>query len=201
MLGAKWWSQGIEILPSDLPWHELLYDVPCLPIYIFCKWKLCSFSLLFSIIVMTSYFCSTNKYSKRKKVSFGVVLLHKFYLRVFLERLIALLENTLDGQLSLIWDLYHLRETTEKLDMGQKSPPFGRVRVSEALGPATATPQRHQNFVTQSTVTAFKNTTNLRFLWNKSLPKAQRTRGLSSYHKVTVHKSWTYNNFRISIKH
>ena len=129
-----------------------------------------------------------NKYLKRKKVC-GVVLPHKFYLRVFLERLIALLENTLDGQLSLIWDLYHLRETTEKLDMGQKSPPFGRVRVSEALGPATATPQRHQNFVTQSTVTAFKNTTNLRFLWNKSLPKAQRTRGLSSYHKVTVHKS------------
>ena len=57
-------------------------------------------------------------------MSFGVVLLHKFYLRVFLERLIALLENTLDGQLSLIWDLYHLRETTEKLDMGQKSPPL-----------------------------------------------------------------------------
>ena len=26
----------------------------------------------------------------------------------------------------------------------------------------------------------------------KTLPKAQRTRGLSSYHKITVHKSWTY---------
>ena len=33
----------------------------------------------------------------------------------------------------------------------------------------------------------------------KTLPKAQGARGLSSYHKVTVHKSWTYNNFRISI--
>ena len=35
----------------------------------------------------------------------------------------------------------------------------------------------------------------------KTLPKAQRTRGLSSYHKITVHKSWAYYNFRISIKH
>ena len=35
----------------------------------------------------------------------------------------------------------------------------------------------------------------------KTLPNAQRTRGLSSYHKITVHKSWTFNNFRISIKH
>ena len=143
--------------------------MPCLPIYIFCKWKLCSFSLLFSIIVMTSYFYSTNKYSIRKKVSFGVVLLHKFHLRVFLERLIALLEITLDGQLSLIisfksdhWKTWHGSE---------EPPPFGRVRVSKALVPATATPQRHQNFVTQSTVTAFKNTTNLRFLWNKNIAK------------------------------
>ena len=35
----------------------------------------------------------------------------------------------------------------------------------------------------------------------KTLPKAQRTRGLSSYHKITVHKSGAYYNFRISIKH
>ena len=33
----------------------------------------------------------------------------------------------------------------------------------------------------------------------KTLPKAQRTRGLSSYHKL-LHKSWS-NNFRILIKH
>ena len=41
----------------------------------------------------------------------------------------------------------------------------------------------------------------LRKIWHQTLPKAQRTRGLSSYHKITVHKSWTYYNFRISIKH
>ena len=37
----------------------------------------------------------------------------------------------------------------------------------------------------------------------QTLPKAQRTRGLSSYNKITVHSSqyWTYYNFRISIKH
>ena len=35
----------------------------------------------------------------------------------------------------------------------------------------------------------------------KTLPKAQRTRGLSSYHKITVHKSWTYYSYRISLKH
>ena len=34
-----------------------------------------------------------------------------------------------------------------------------------------------------------------------TLPKAQRTWGFSSYHKITVHKCWTYYNFRISIKH
>ena len=34
----------------------------------------------------------------------------------------------------------------------------------------------------------------------KTLPKAQRTRGLSSYHKL-VHKSWSNFNFRILIKH
>ena len=34
---------------------------------------------------------------------------------------------------------------------------------------------------------------------SKTLPKAQRTRGLSSYHKL-LHKSWS-NNFRILIKH
>ena len=113
------------IIGIALPWCELLYDVPCLPLYIFCKWKLCFFSLLFSIIVMTSYFCCTNKYSKRKKVSFGVVLLHKFYLRVFLERLIALLENTLDGQLSLIWDLQiSLKSDHWKTWHGSEEPPL-----------------------------------------------------------------------------
>ena len=35
----------------------------------------------------------------------------------------------------------------------------------------------------------------------KTLPKAQRTRELSSYQKITVHKSLSYYNFRISIKH
>ena len=37
-------------------------------------------------------------------------------------------------------------------------------------------------------------------LWKKTLPKAQRTRGLSSYHNF-LHKSWSNFNFRISIKH
>ena len=38
-------------------------------------------------------------------------------------------------------------------------------------------------------------------LVNKTLPKAKRTRGLTSYHKITVHKSWIYYDFRISIEH
>ena len=51
------------------------------------------------------------------------------------------------------------------------------------------------------------NTQCYQYLWltmwfyTETLPEAQRTRGLSSYHKITVHKSWTYYNFRISIKH
>ena len=36
--------------------------------------------------------------------------------------------------------------------------------------------------------------------WKKTLPKAQRTRGLSSYHKFK-HKSWPNFIFRISTKH
>ena len=56
----------------------------------------------------------------------------------------ALLEVALDGQLSLIWDLYHLRVTTEKLDMGKTEdlPPFSRFRISKALGPARPTPPK-----------------------------------------------------------
>ena len=41
----------------------------------------------------------------------------------------------------------------------------------------------------------------VKWSYMKTLPKAQRTKGLSSYHKITVHKSWTYYNFRISIEH
>ena len=35
-------------------------------------------------------------------------------------------------------------------------------------------------------------------IWLKTLPKAQRTRGLSSYHKIRVHSSQILNIFRIS---
>ena len=35
-------------------------------------------------------------------------------------------------------------------------------------------------------------------IWLKTLPKAQRTRGLSSYHKIRVHSSQIYYNIKIS---
>ena len=60
--------------------------------------------LLFSIIVLTSYFYITNKYSKRTECPLSLLLLNKIYLRLMA------LEVTLDGQLSHILDLYHLKE-------------------------------------------------------------------------------------------
>ena len=40
----------------------------------------------------------------------------------------------------------------------------------------------------------------IKHLYIKTLPKAQRTRWLSSYHKL-LHKSWSNSIFRISTKH
>ena len=141
----------LKFITFDLPWYKLFCDAPFHPIFIFCKWKLCSFPVLcFSpFIVLISYCYFSNKYSIRMSVfwccAFPQISFEGFPWK-------ALLEVALDGQLSLIWDLYHIKEWPLKnlTWVRQKTPSpvslVGSGFRKRLVQPARATPPWNQNF-------------------------------------------------------
>ena len=101
------------------------------------------------------------------------------------------------SQISWSWNiLMHQDKPPPPLEIGAKVQILVNVDIKRVLTISEVMRnvicKRHFWYLDREAYSAF---------WVETLPKAQRTRELSSYHEFTVHKSWSNYNFRISIKH
>ena len=97
------------------------------------------------------------------------------------------------SQISWSWNiLMHQDKPPPPLEIGAKVQILVNVDIKRVLTISEVMRnvicKRHFWYLDKEAYSAF---------WVETLPKAQRTRELSSYHEFTVHKSWSNYNFRI----